>query len=262
MSHKVLFAARVHIQAWKSTCRSPGEDGLVRSSPQVLQGVLGWAQAADSAASLVPGSACPTSSVPTGHLMGALPLFFKVMPLHATHCFRTAPWEPDGRNWSPGLQSHCRNLEKLFFFFPERFLVGFFFPSSPHIESRTTNVWKCEILKLLTAFLYGAFEHSGSLFTVYSVSSSTQNYEKHIYLMRTKRWFFPKPSAAKLLTLNLLTVWSLAISSPTYTRNTIPTVFSKSSTTFLCDALAQSHFSLMFKLCQGWLTTQTILSVN
>lgn len=128
-----------------------------------------------------------------------------------------------------------------FFFLPALMLS--FFPPSPALQkSENMKYWS-----YLQLFYSGAFDHSGSLFTVCSVSSNIQNYEKHIYLIRTNRGFFPKPSAAKLLTLSLLTVWSLAISSPTHTRNTTPTVFSKSCTAFLCAALAQSHFSLMFK---------------
>ncbi|KAK4825883.1 hypothetical protein QYF61_003157 [Mycteria americana] len=45
LSRKVLFAAIAHIQAQRSVCRSPGEDGLVRNSRQVLQwGMVSVAQ--------------------------------------------------------------------------------------------------------------------------------------------------------------------------------------------------------------------------
>lgn len=259
MSHKVLSAAIAHIQPWISICRSPGE--------VLASGAAGgvWGEHRQLTLLLCsPPVPAPPYLCKRGISWEPCPHVPKVMPLHATHCFRAAPWEPDGRNWSPGLQSHCRSLEKDFF--PERFLVGFFFlptlmlsffPPSPALQ-KSENIKYWSYLQL---FYSEAFDHTGSLFTVHSVSSNIQNYGKHLYLMRTSRGFFSKAFSSKV-TYSQSPDWSLAISSPTHTRNTTPTVFSKSSTAFLCDAFAQSHSSLMFKLCQGWLTTQTILSVN
>lgn len=61
--------------------------------------------------------------------------------------------------------------------------------------------------------------------------------EAHIFDERQQRGFFPKPSAAKLLILNLSTVGSPAISGPAPIRNKTPTELSEGRSASPRDAL-------------------------
>lgn len=266
MSHKVLFAARAHIQAWISVFRSPGEDGLVRSSHQVMQGwVVGWAQAADCAASALPPSACTTLPMQMGHLMGALPSYLQsdVSLCHPLlqNC-TPAPWEPE---WEKLISRVAVTLqefrEAFFFFFPREVYCGLS-PPPPQpscwvLHYKSLKMWNTE-----DTYSFFITEHliTVALSLLCAPFPPTYKTVRSTYIWWEPTEVFSKAFSCKVA-LSLLTVWNLAISSTTHTRNN-STVFSKSSTAFLCDALAESHFSLMFKLCWGWLTTQNRLSVN
>lgn len=136
MSRKVLFAAIAHIQARRSICRSPGEDGLVLRDGGVSTSI--WLSHFCSASQHL----CHRSSANGASDVSPALVSSWVMLLHSTHCFRAASGDP---GWGKLISRAAINLQdfrEAFFF--ERF-VGFFPQSSPWVlHNKSLKMWNLE----------------------------------------------------------------------------------------------------------------------
>lgn len=247
MSLKVLFAAIAHIQTRKSICRSPGEDGLVRSSLQMLQeGDVGVSSRDDCPAPFLPHSAWATISVQMGHLILVLPwcLCGHVPTCHPLlqNCTR---W-----SWVGEVDltccSHTAGVQRSMLLLVLLFLCLFvfkrgFFPQSSSwaMHNKCLKTWNSEATG--SFFIMEHLITVAHSFCVFSFLQDTKLSEACVF-DETQHRFFSKAFSSKINYSQSID-WSLAISSPAHIRNVTPTMFSEIRIGSLYDVLLHQGLS-------------------